>query len=860
MKRERLIRLLIRLYPRDFRERYGESLIAFHRERVQRATPLAWIPITADHVVSAARERLSTILRDVRYAARGIVRRPVFAAVVIGTIALGVGANAAIFSVVYGVLLRPLPYPGAERVVSFGHNAPYWLLSDPEFFDYRRELRSFTSLAAYTRGEANLLIGDEPERVVLASVSPEFFPTLGVLPAMGRVFAPDEDLVMPAPVVVLSHGLWQRRFGGNSGVVGQDILLNGIRRTIVGIMPPHFDYPTERTEIWLPMRRMNADGDRGNHYLFAVGRVRDDLNVERAKVEATAFAARMMRDNIARYDPNQPLVPAIATVADSLVGATRAYLWVLLGAVGFVLLIVCVNVANLLLARGEGRRKEMAVRTALGASRARLASQLSAECAVLTVAGGAAGLLLAVAGQRALVALAPASLPRVGEVALNWSVVGYAFAVSALAGLLFSLAPAVRATRDAPGDALKEGGRAARSGGSRSMRSALVIAEVALAVVMLTGAGLLVRSLVNLQSTDLGFETSSVLTANVALGGGYSEERTTLFYSQLLERVRAIGGVRAAGTSGWLPVVGAGGLWGVLAEGQSYANLPQGPMAVPQQVSPGYFGAIGIPIRRGREFTEEDRAGGPYSVVVSEALAEMLWPGVDALGKRMRLGGGETFMTVIGVAGDIRARGFDDTPEPTMYFPHSQTHQSAYFMPRAMSLIARTDGDPMRIAGEVRAIVRSLDATVPVSNVRTLDQVVGTSVANRTFSTALTAAFAVLALVLAGIGIFGVISYGVSERTFEIGVRMALGAEQFRVLALVTADGIRMAITGAVIGAIGAIAVARAIRSMLVDVTAFDAPTLFAVAAALALVVVVASLLPARRALRVNPTDALRGG
>jgi predicted permease len=529
--------------------------------------------------------------------------------------------------------------------------------------------------------------------------------------------------------------------------------------------------------------------------------------------------------------------------------------------VGFVLLIVVVNVANLLLARGESRRREMAVRTALGATRRRVFRQLLTESFVLALGGGALGLFLAWAGVRALVALAPPSMPRLDQIGLDWRVLAYAIVTSLVAGVLFGVVPALRAAREAPATTLKEGGRSGAHGTSRRTRRALVVAEVALAVVMLSGAGMLLRSLVNLQRADIGFDTRSVLTAKVSLSAnGYDEERSTVFYEQLLDRVRAIPGVVAAGASGWLPVVGVGGVWGLLAEGQSYDRLPRAPTAVPQQVTTGYFAAMGMPIHSGRAFTDADRRAGPYVAIVSRRMARELWADADPIGKRFRLGSASTFMTVVGVVNDIRARGFHDTPEPTMYFPYPQTAETAYFLPRSMNLVVRTAGDPMRIARRIREIVRSLDATVPVSDVRTLEQVVGTSVANRRFSTTLLGAFAALALLLAGIGIYGVISYGGSEQRFEIGVRMALGAERTAVLASVLGDGIRMTLAGLVIGLVGAAAAGRAIRSMLVGVPAIDPWTLAFVASGLVIVTLLASAIPARRAVAVSPTEALRGG
>jgi predicted permease len=876
MTSERVIRALIRLYPAPFRDRYGRAMLAFHRDRVAEGG-VRWHRIVTDHLTSASAEHLRELRRrravdpggsstrmvgqDVRYALRGLARRPLFAAVIIGTIALGVGANAAIFGVVRGVLLRPLPYPDPDRIVSVGHTPPAWLASPPEFFDYKRDVRSFEGLAAFTRNEGNLATPDEPERVGVAAVSPEFFPVLGMRPLLGRTFLPDEDRVTPATVVVLSYGLWQRRFGGDRSIVGKAVPFNGRPRTVVGVMPQYFDYPSADIDLWLPMARFNPDslGDRSNHYLFLVGRLRAGARLERAVNEASTVARRMMRDHADRYDPNAPLVPVIARVSDGLVGPTRPYLWTLFGAVSFVLLIVCANVANLLLARGEGRRREMAVRTALGASRGRIVTQLLTESTVFAVTGGALGTALAWSGTRAVVALAPPSVPRLDQVGLDWVVLAYALVTSLGAGLLFGLAPALRASREAPAETLKASGRASHPGASRRMRRALVIAEVALSVVMLCGAGVLLRSLVNLQRADLGFDARSVLTAKVSPTGSYDESRSIVFFTQVLERVRAIPGVLSAGAAGWLPVVDRGGLWGLLAEGQSYDRLPRGPMAVPQQVTAGYFKAMGLAVVEGREFTNDDRRFGPSVGIVSKSLARQLWPNADAIGKRFRLGGDSTFMTVVGVVNDIRSRGFDDAPEPTMYFAYPQTRETAYFLPRSMNLVVRTVGDPLLIANQVKAIVRSIDATVPVSNVRTLEQVVGISVANRRFSTILLGGFASLALLLAGVGIFGVISYGVSERRFEIGVRMALGAERTTVLASVLGDGIRMALVGVAVGVVGAAVVLRVLRSLLVGVPVVDAVTFGAVALGLLVVAALASLIPARRATAISAMEALRG-
>ncbi|HEV8498350.1 MAG TPA: ABC transporter permease [Gemmatimonadaceae bacterium] len=874
---DRLYRALLRLYPADFRARYGRAMRDFHRDRfaVARSSgesiALLWLRTFADVAVSATAEHMhsffsgdavmETIVQDLAYSTRSLARRPGFTAIVIATIALGVGANAAIFSVVNGILLRPLSYPHAERLFLFGHEPPQWLTSQPDFVDYHNGMGTLQGLAAYTRLEGTLTDGGEPERVRVVRGSEEFFPVLGVAPLLGRGFAADEFVPKRAPTAIISYGLWQRRFGGDRSIVGRKLSIEGFPRTVVGVMPPRFDFPETRTDVWMPLTRFNLDSldDRNNHYLFMVGRLKPGVPLQRAYAEATTIAQRIMRTYPAQFDPKAPLHPHLTSVTEELVGKTQPYLLALLGAAAFVLLIACSNVANLLLARGETRHKEMAVRSALGASGFRLVSQVLSESGLLAIIGGGLGLLLAWAGDRALIALAPASIPRLDAVGIDWRVVTFAAVVATITGLLIGLIPARRAATGNTAEALQDGGRVVDSrGGARAMRRTLVVAEIGLAVVTLSGAGMLLRSLWNLQHADLGFEPHGVLTAKIALpANAYDDARTPILFAQLLDRVRALPGVKSAGASGWLPVVDAGGLWGFRPEG---GNYPDGrwPQAVPQQATPGYFEAIGIPIIAGRGFTASDAADAPLVAVVSRRFAELSWPGKNAVGQRFRLAGDSPLMTVVGVAGDIQMRGFGDIPEPTMFFPHAQSGKSAYFTPRSMAIIVRVGGDPSAFAPSLRNVVHSLDRNIPVSEMRTLDQVVGTSVSNRRFNTALLAGFAALALLLAGIGTYGVISYGVTQRSFEIGVRMALGAENRSVLALVMSEGMRLTFVGLAIGLVVSAGVGRAIRSMLVGVPPVDVPSLVLTAVLLVLVATVASALPARRALRVSPLDALR--
>jgi predicted permease len=590
-----------------------------------------------------------------------------------------------------------------------------------------------------------------------------------------------------------------------------------------------------------------------------VGRMKPGVTLQQTLAEANSIARRAMRDFPKSFDPANPLRPHIEGVRDQLVGSTRPYLLTLLGAVGFVLLIACANVANLLLVRGESRRKEMALRGALGASGSRLVVHMLAESLLLAVAGGAMGLVLAWAGQRALLSAAPASVPRLDAITIDWRVVLFTGLVTGVTALLIGVVPAWRAAHGNAADTLRDGSRVATQHGTASRaRRVLVAAEVMLAVVTLAGAGLLVRSLWNLQNAPIGFEPRNVLTAKVTISQReYNEARAAVFFDELLERLRALPGVRAAGASGWLPVVDAGGLWGFQVEGRSYEQT-RWPTAVPQQITPGYFAAFGMPIVAGRDFNANDREGSTPVVIVSRKLAESVFPGQNPIGQRIKVGGPSPYVTIVGIVGDFRSRGFDDTPEPTMYFSYPQTARSAFFMPRTLALIVRTAGPPDALAKSVRDAVHALDKTAPVAEMRTMEQVVGTSVANRRFTTALLAGFALLALTLAGIGIYGVISYGVSQRSGEIGVRMALGAEQSRVLTLVISEALRMCAVGIVIGVALSVVVARLAKAMLVGVSVVDPVTLAVVCVALLVVAALAAAVPARRAMLVSPSEALR--
>jgi len=896
---ERCYRALLRLYPATFRERYAQEMADFYRDRWRDArargvggVAALWLRALRDVATTAALEHAaalgrrgaaaaagtphdtredsmwSSMRQDLRYALRGLVRRPGFAAIVVATLALGIGANAAIFSVVNAVLLRPLPFAEPERLIQLRHEDPYYSISEPEFMDYRRDVRAFQYLAAWAGTEVDLTgDGGEPERVGAVRISDRFLEALGVTPARGRAFSAEENAPAtgPSPVVMISDGLWRRRFGADPDIVGRTIVMNGRPRTVIGVMPPHLGYPSPLAAVWLPLR-LNPDSlwTRNNHYLTAIGRLAPGATTGQATTQLQTLATRWMSDFPETYFPGKPLVVTVAPMRETLLGATRPYLVALLGAVGFVLLIACVNVANLLLARGESRRKELAIRTALGASGRRLARQALTESVLLATIGGSLGLLLAWVGTRAMVRLAPESVPRLEEVTIDLSVLAFTAAAALATGLLFGIAPALRAARGEQAETLKQGGKTTSpAGGTRRTRRALVVAEVALAVVMLAGAGLMLRSMGKLHAIDLGFDEAGLLTMRLSLPSqGYEAGRTTEFYRELTERLAAIPGVEGAAAVQRLPMEWEGdNSWSIAIDGRMPATISAAPSVTPSIVSPDYFRVMRMSLLRGRAFTAADRGDAPMVAVVNETMAKQLWPGADPVGRTLKMFNEESpWVTVVGVVKDVRSAGFLADVPPTAYFPHAQAERSAYSAPRSMAVAVRTTGDPMAVATTARAMVRSLDRNVPIASVRAMESVVARSIASRRFATLLLGAFAALALALAGVGIYGVIAFGVSQRSYELGVRMALGAQKSAVMRLVVSEALGMTLVGLAVGLAGALGVGYLARSLLVGVGAVDVPTLAIVSAALAGVAVVASAMPARRAALVSPTEALRDG
>jgi putative ABC transport system permease protein len=805
---------------------------------------------------------ISVFLRDTRYGLRAIRARPAFSAIVLATLTLGIGVTTAIFSVVHGTLLRPLPYAEPQRLIKLEHVDPYYKVSEPEFAEYQ-QAHALERAAAVTIESANVTGGTgEPERITGSRVSDGFFEILGVAPLLGRTFTPDEHTPNGPPVVVLGYGLWQRRYGADRQIVGKSVVVNGVRQTVVGVMPPRFAYPSSDVAAWIPLRlRYDNLWTRNNHYLTLVAKLASSVSFTGAVRELNRMTRRWMLEYPGTYPADQPLSVKASRLDDAVLGKTRPYLYALFVAAALVQLIVCVNVASLLLARGESRRRESAIRSALGASRARLVWQSLTESALYAIAGGALGLLVAWEGTRLLVALAPPSIPRLDEVGVDRVVLLFGLGLSVVTGLLAGLVPAVRSSAEDAAETLKESGRTSRQGrGMTRVRRALVMLEVSLAVVVLSAAGLMLRSLWKLQSIDLGFRTENVLTMQVGLPpGDYQGARPVLLYQTVLDRVRALGGVRAAGAVADLPVADGWSVWSILIDGAPMTSVGAAPSAVREQVTPGYFEALGIHVARGRVFTAADRAGAPLVAVVNEAMAQKLWPGKSAIGGTIKvLSPTAPWATVVGVVKDVRQGGFLTDPVPTLFFPHAQAGVSAYYTPVDMTLVIRAAGDPLALVGAVRAIVRQHEATATLARIQSMEQIVAASVASRRFSTQLLGGFAALALVLAGIGIYGVISYGVTQRTFEMGLRIALGAPRWRVLGLVVGEGLRLAAIGLGVGTVGALVVGRLMRAMVVELAPRDPMTLGAVTIMIALVAFLASWVPGRRAMAVAPIEAMR--
>jgi putative ABC transport system permease protein len=803
---------------------------------------------------------MDTIRQDIRYAFRRLIRTPAFTLVALLTLALGIGANTAIFSVVHAVLLQPLPYRAPEEIVgiyhlSEGHRAT---MSGPNFTDVKKLNTTLQEAAAYTRNRMILTGQGEPVRLDTAEVSASLFELLGVRAMRGRTFRADENQSGKTHVTVLSHELWQQRFGADESIVGRQLTLDGVSYEVVGIMPAKFSFPAERA-LWTPLEYTEdfTTKQRGAWYLQAIGRTRPGVSVEQVRAEIATIGKQLAR----QYpDANEGVDFTAMSLHEAMVGDVRKAFWVLLGAVGFVLLIACVNVANLLLARAASRENEIAVRTALGANRGRLVRQLLTESLILGLAGGAIGLLLAVWGVEALIALEPQGIPRLNEVSVDPVVIAFTLGLAAITGVLFGVFPAFQSTRGGISATLKEGGRGALTtrGGTR-MRTSLVVAEVALAVTLLAGAGLLIRSFSRLAAVDPGFQVKPALTFELSLPDSRYEERErqVAFFDQLLPRLQAIPGVTSAAGVISLPLSGTSIVLTFAVEGRPPLPPAQQPAMQVRIATANYFRAIGIPLKRGRPFTDADRMSTPQVAVITEAAAKQYFPGEDPIGKRIKLGwgyngkyaGGE----VVGIIGDVKDAGLNEPDPPQIYLPYSQ------WPVQSMSVLLETAVPPETIAEAARKAVYSVDGSLPVGNVRTLQQLVARSISQPRFYMTLLAVFAAVALILAAVGIFGVLSYAVAQRTREIGIRMALGAHERTVLGLVVREAMLMASAGVIIGLVAALGLTQwLVAQLLFETSPHDPATFLIVAVVLTTVSLFAAYLPARRATRVDPIVALR--
>jgi putative ABC transport system permease protein len=797
---------------------------------------------------------MQTLWQDLRYGARMLLKQPVFTLIAVLTLALGIGANTAIFSLVNAVLLRPLPFAESERLVwtwgefSGGNRAS---TSPPDFLDYRAQNRSFEELAAIMFKSFNLTGSGDPDRVIGSSVTANFFQALGVKLVHGRAFLPEEERSGPSQVAIIGQGLWRRRFGGDPQIIGKTITLDGRSHIVVGVAPDATRVLQE-AEIWTPLTFDDPEMKvRRFHFLRAVGRLKRGVTLQQAQADIDAVATGLEK---LYPESNKDWRLRLVPMREFLVGQTRRPLYILLGAVGLVLLIACANVANLTLSQAARRQKEVALRHALGAKRMRLIRQLLTESALLSVIAGTLGLLLAWWGSDLLMTLAEDSIPRVGEIALDNRVLGFTMLVSLLTALFFGLAPALQASRPDLNETLKEGGKGGGSS-SRMMRArnALIVVEVAMALVLLVSAGLLIKSFRRLQEVEPGFDPRNLLTMRLFLPlSKYAEpQQRQAFFEQALKRIGSLPGVQAVGTSTSIPALGGGDTYFTI-EGKPFSDPNRKVTALNPMVSHDYLRAMKIPLIKGRHFTEpETKEEKAKSVIINESLARAYFADDEPLGKRLIIDMGEPWTCeIIGVARDTTQFALGVGAYPLMYLPSIRAGFAA--------VVIRSSGDPLALTASVREAVREVDRDLPIANIRSMDQIMSNMAGDARFRTLLLGVFAAVALLLAAIGIYGVISYSVAQRTREVGIRIAIGAQNRDVLRLVVGQGMKLALIGVGVGIAGAFAFTRVLSGLLFNVSATDPLTFVGVSTLLALVALLACYVPARRAMNVDPMVALR--
>jgi putative ABC transport system permease protein len=856
----RFYHALLRLYPASFRDEYGDELAAAFASRHAHASGLAGrlamiVSALADVVPNAVAEHLSILRYDLRYTWRALRHAPAFTITAILVVALGVGANTAAFSVADFSLLRPLPFPHPDQLVKVWERAPSYgesEFSPGNYRDLQAGATSFAALGAYVPTAVNLVGTGEPLRVESATVTATLMPLLGVQPMLGRLFTA-ADTVAGASVI-LSSALWQSYFGSNESVLGSHITLDGKSYTVIGIMPPTFGFPSRTTALWTTMGFTSSDFEqRDNIYLKVVGRLKPGATVERALSEANLVAAQAER----RYPKeNEHIRATVHKLADEMSQRARLLLIALCGATLCILLLACANLASLLLARASSREREIALRAALGAGRERLIRQVVTESLVLALLGGIAGVALAVVAVPGLARLVPNTLPVAEQPSVDLPVLLFAAAIIAITGLGFGIAPALRAGRSDSMQALRDG---ARAGGGRKqrMRAVLVAVEVMASIVLLVSSGLLVRAMLRIESVDPGFETSHVLTARTALAWPKYEDPVVRerFFNEVLSGLRVLPGVSSAAYASFLPVAMGGGIWPVFISGRDLDRNGADKASL-RFVTPQYFATLHVPFVQGRDFTETDDANHPCAAIVSESFASRYWPHEQPMGKRFSIG--EHDRTIVGIVRDVRVRGLEQESEPQVYVPSQQVESGSLVFYTPKDLVIRSSVPPATLIPQLRRIVHEADPQQPVSDVRTMDEVVSTETASRAAQLRVLAILALVALLLAGVGIHGLLSFTVSRRTQEIGVRMALGAEGREIVGMIVREGLTLALFGAIPGVAVAYAAGRAMQALLAGVSPSDPVSLAGAVCLCAVATILGCARPALRAARVDPISALR--
>ena len=810
---------------------------------------------------------MEALFKDIRYATRSLFKHPGFTAIAVVTLALGIGANTAMFSVINAVLLRPLPYRDPARLVTIWEESPerglYQMpVSLANLRDWVDQNQTFEQISAYTFTDLNLTGTGEPARLGTVRTSANLFSLVGVAPLLGRPFLPEEDKEGANRVVILGHALWQSRFGSDAGIVGKSLTLNNQSHTVVGVLSANSQFPVgfgymgqvlnDPVDLYVPLAASSEEAQRGSYSFFAIGRLKPGVTFEQARADMTTIEKRLEQ----QYPGgNTGIGISLVPTQEQTVKEIRPALLVLLGAVAFMLLIACANIANLLLARAASRQKEIAIRTALGAGRLRVLRLLLTESLILSLAGGGLGLLIAVWGAEALMAVAPENIPRLNEVGFDARVFGFTLAVSLVTGIIFGLVPGVQAGKPDLNEALKEGTRGSMgSAAGKRTRSILVAVEIALPLVLLVGAGLMIKSFIKLRQTNPGFNPENVLAVNLSLSDyRYPEDRQQgAFFQEALERIHSLPGVQSAGATTALPMTLSMSGSDFRIEGRPEPEAGKEMIINKSSVSPGYFRTLGVPLMKGRDFSDRDNSDAPKAAIINNDLARIYFSHEDPIGKRITFDDGGSWISIVGVTGDVKQRGLDSSAKPEVYFPYLQVAAPT------MSIVVRSASEPVGLTAAVKTQIQMIDKDLPLDDAQTMQQILADSNSGRRFNMLLLTVFAVVALVLAVVGIYGVMSYTVTQRTHEIGIRVAIGAQSRDVFRMVIGQGMILAMIGIAFGLLGAFALTRLMTTMLFGVEPTDPATFVTIAVLLTAVALVACYIPGRRATKVDPLVALR--